>query len=132
MKLIIDKYEFGINDEGIIINSNPPSEIFVIDEEGIFGYFKDRVLKFVDMSGDLAGHNCRRCYFYQFKDTICGNNSCKMEMYCSPGNGSKGKNKIGYWIDTVMIQVLPQPKLPKRSFNLVQTDLEKELIDQLL
>lgn len=135
MKLVIDTLEFDVDYEGRVINSNPPSEKFLVDEKCNYAYFKDMVLKFVDMSSHhIQDHQCERCILYQFRETMCGNSNFKVKTCCSPSNGSFGsdqyQDRYGYWIEAYVIQ-RPKPKVKKINLP-VQTELEKSIIDQLL
>lgn len=136
-KLVIDTLEFEIDSDEVVLNSNPPSAKLLVDNGMNYAYFNDRVMKYVDVSGLIGKAKnenfCRtRCYIHKFDSKICSGSpiSDDFQTCCCEGCG-RTDYKVGYWAEMNTFQL--HKEIVKRKTNLlVQTDLEKEIIDQLL
>jgi hypothetical protein len=106
---------------------HPHSEKVLIDETNSYAYFEKRLCKFVEDETEDAFSTvdtCTTCAFSKYCSEAV--HSVETTTYCSPSLNNK--NKLwGSWKE-IPIKVLKyKPKDPDP-----QTDLEKEIVSQIL
>jgi hypothetical protein len=130
MKIKIDSRDFEIfrdSDKNwrVVPHYHEFVKTVLVDKHENYGYYSNILLMFIE-DRSFDANSCEKCRITEY----CDNNPTDI-MHCSPGNGRKN-DKVGYWVEIPFASSIPDFLKKAKLETVEQTDLEKELIDQLL
>lgn len=121
--------EFEIDEDGVLGHLHPSSEKILVDETHNFAYYERKLCRFspdADQENPFEEETAcgGRCAFSSYCNS--SSSSKNGNSYCSPSCGNKD-DLYGSWVEIPFKHLKPKPQELEP-----QTDLEKEIISQIL